>query len=73
MWRAKKEKEFIEMVPMVEELVSPEEVIVIITDNKSEIRSVKYQPPMRIGSDDFGAFRVEWKNPRYQKVNLGNV
>ena len=73
MWKPRKEKEFIEMVPIVEELVSPEEVVAIITESKSEVKSVTYQPPLHIGYDNFGAFRVEWKTPRYHKMNLENV
>ncbi len=65
-----RKKEFIELVPINEEMVSPEEVIAVIAENKAEIKSVRYQPPLRIGSDDFGAFRVEWKTLKYQKVNL---
>lgn len=74
MWSTKKKpKNFIEMVPVYEELVSPEGTIAIITENRSEVRSVRFIPPLHLGSNDFGTFRIEWKTPRYHKMNLQNV
>ncbi len=73
MWKTKKKpKTFIEMVPVYEELVSPKKVIAILTENKSEIESIKFQLPS-INSDSFGMFQVKWKKPQYHKLNSENV
>lgn len=60
-------KEIFEMVPVDEELVSPQELLTIIEEKNSEIESIKFHPP-DIDSDDFGQFKIQWKSPRYRNV-----
>ena len=59
-------KGFFEMVPTDEKVVSPEELLTIIKEKSSEIKSIRFQlPDTDSDSDDFGQFRVQWKRPRY--------
>lgn len=60
-------KGIFEMVPIDEELVSPRELLTIIEEKNSEIKSIKFQLP-DTDSDDFGQFKVQWKNPRYYNM-----
>ena len=60
-------KEIFEMVPVDEELISPQELLTIIEEKNSEIESIKFQPP-DIDSDDFGQFKIQWRSPRYRNV-----
>ncbi len=73
MFAPRKSKKIIEMVPVLEEFISPEEAIKAITENRSEIESIKFQLPVQIGSGDFGTFRVKWKTPRYHGVSFDDV
>lgn len=57
-------KGIFEMVPTDEELVSPQELLTIIEEKNSEIKSIKFQLP-DADSDDFGQFKVQWKSHRY--------
>ena len=57
-------KGIFEMVPTDEELVSPQELLTIIEEKNSEIKSIRFQLP-DADSDDFGQFKVQWKSPRY--------
>ncbi len=60
-------KEILEMVPVDEELVLPQELLTIIEEKNSEIKSIKFQLP-DIDSDDFGQFKIQWKSSRYYDV-----
>ena len=61
------------MIPAFEELISPEDAIKAITEKGTEIESIRFQLPLQAGSGSFGAFRVEWKTPRYQRVSFEDV
>ena len=65
-------KGIFEMVPIDEELVSPRELLTIIEEKSSKIKSIKFQlPDIDTDTDDFGQFKVQWKRPRY--YNLEDV
>ncbi len=53
---------------LTEKVVSPESLLKILEGDTSEIETIEFIPP-RIGSDDFGRFKVKWEFPQIRFKN----